>query len=205
MSPRTNKQWESVRAEKRELIKQTALELFANEGFHSTSIEMIAQKAKISKGLLYNYFESKDDLLKEIVYSASNELWDKFDPNHDGILTDEEFIYFIRATLSAIESNPLFWRLYTVLMLKPNVVHLIGEELLQASAKHINVLLEYIKRKAVADVESEMFVFSSILKGAIMQFVAAPEMVPMSYIEKHITNFYIQRYGIDFENISSTN
>ncbi len=203
MSPRTNKQWESLRAEKRELIKQTALELFANEGFHSTSIEMIAQKAKISKGLLYNYFESKEDLLKEIIYSASNELWEKFDPNHDGILTDEEFIYFIRATLYAIEANPLFWRLYTVLMLKPNIVHIIGQELIKASAMHIHVLLEYIKIKAQTDVETEMFVFSSMLKGAILQFVSAPEMVPMAYIEKHITSFYAFRYKIDLQNITS--
>lgn len=200
MAPRTSKQWEKLRAEKRQLIRQTALELFANEGFHYTSIEMIAQKANISKGLLYNYFESKEDLLKDIIYTASNELWDKFDPNHDGILTDEEFIYFIKATLDVIESNPLFWRLYTALLLKPNIYKIIGDEMMQASVQHINVFLDYIKRKAVGDVETELFIFSSIIKGAVVQYVSAPDLIPMNYIKKQLINFYSTRYGIDLQN-----
>ena len=44
-----------------------ALKLFAEKGYHATSISQIAVKAKVSKGLMYNYFSSKEDLLDEII------------------------------------------------------------------------------------------------------------------------------------------
>ncbi|GET27932.1 TetR/AcrR family transcriptional regulator [Prolixibacter sp. SD074] len=64
--PPTPEQYEQMRQEKRRKIIDGALELFASEGYHATSVAKIAEKAYISKGLLYNYFESKDDVLKEI-------------------------------------------------------------------------------------------------------------------------------------------
>ena len=65
MSPRTSKQVSKIRQEKKELIMEVSLELFAENGFHATSISKIAKKAGISKGLAYNYFESKKDILDE--------------------------------------------------------------------------------------------------------------------------------------------
>jgi len=37
----------------------TVLQLFANNGYESTSISKIALTAGISKGLMYNYFRAK--------------------------------------------------------------------------------------------------------------------------------------------------
>ena len=67
MSPRTPKQFEEIREEKKTLIMDVALEHFANEGYHNTTINHIAKHAGISKGLMYNYFESKEELLAEII------------------------------------------------------------------------------------------------------------------------------------------
>ena len=60
MSPRTPQQFEEIREEKMTLIMDIALEHFANEGYHTTTINHIARHAGISKGLMYNYFESKE-------------------------------------------------------------------------------------------------------------------------------------------------
>ena len=46
------------------------MELFAHNGYHSTSISQIAREAGVSKGLLYNYFDSKEALLHDIVMEA---------------------------------------------------------------------------------------------------------------------------------------
>ena len=84
MPPRTEKQFKEIRKDKKKIILDTSLELFAEKGIHSTSISMIAKKAGISKGLLYNYFDSKEELLKEIVFSGMNEIFNLFDPDKDG-------------------------------------------------------------------------------------------------------------------------
>jgi TetR/AcrR family transcriptional regulator, transcriptional repressor for nem operon len=48
----------------RERIIEAAWELFWRQGYHATSIQDIAKTAKLPKGSIYNYFESKEDLLR---------------------------------------------------------------------------------------------------------------------------------------------
>lgn len=52
---------------KRELILQTALQVFANNGYGSTRLDDIAKKAGLSYGLAYYYFNSKETLFHAVV------------------------------------------------------------------------------------------------------------------------------------------
>ena len=74
MAPRTKKQFEIIRENRKKSIIQTAMKLFAENGFESISVSTIAKKSGISKGLMYNYFESKETLLKEIIIAGVNEM-----------------------------------------------------------------------------------------------------------------------------------
>ncbi|NBD26612.1 TetR/AcrR family transcriptional regulator [Paenibacillus glycinis] len=47
-------------------IKESALALFAEHGYESTTVEAIAKLAGVAKGTFFNYFSSKDDLLCEL-------------------------------------------------------------------------------------------------------------------------------------------
>ena len=49
--PRSPEQFNDIRKQKKQLIMDTALELFAENGFHATSISQIAAKAKFRKAL----------------------------------------------------------------------------------------------------------------------------------------------------------
>ncbi|MCF7927363.1 MAG: TetR/AcrR family transcriptional regulator [Candidatus Izimaplasma sp.] len=51
---------------KKERIIFSAIKLFNKNGFHATPTSKIAKKAKVSVGTLFNYFKTKDDLIKEI-------------------------------------------------------------------------------------------------------------------------------------------
>ena len=62
---------------KRESIIQVALQLFASNGFHKTTIPDIAKKLGMSVGNLYNYFSSKDILAQEIIKYTSQVLGEK--------------------------------------------------------------------------------------------------------------------------------
>lgn len=52
--------------EKKQHILEQAMILFATKGYHSTSIQEIAEHAGVSKGGVYIYFSSKNELLVEI-------------------------------------------------------------------------------------------------------------------------------------------
>ena len=81
--------------EKKDLILRTALKVFAQEGYHASSVNKIANKANISKkGLIYNYFESKEDLLRNIMTNIMDRYMDKYPPI--GSIPDDSHIeYFI--------------------------------------------------------------------------------------------------------------
>ena len=48
---------------RRRQITETAIELFGSRGFHVTTIRDIADAAKVSIGLIYQYVKDKDDIL----------------------------------------------------------------------------------------------------------------------------------------------
>ena len=56
-----------ARRDRREDILQASLHLFAEKGFHGTSMRDIAREADITEGLIYHYFESKRDLFRAII------------------------------------------------------------------------------------------------------------------------------------------
>jgi AcrR family transcriptional regulator len=47
----------------RERIEQAAAQLFYRNGIHATGVELIAQRASVSKRTLYQHFPSKNDLV----------------------------------------------------------------------------------------------------------------------------------------------
>jgi AcrR family transcriptional regulator len=50
-------------------ILRAAVRLFAEKGFDATTVQEVVTAAEVTKGALYHYFDSKDDLLYEIYHS----------------------------------------------------------------------------------------------------------------------------------------
>lgn len=162
MSPRTPKQYEEIRDEKRNLIMDVALEHFASDGYHNTTISQIARYAGISKGLMYNYFKSKEELLSEIIKRSAEEISAYFDPNKDGFLTDEEFVLFIRKLFLILRNKLSFWRLFYQFLMQKDVreefmnshlqkgdtVHIAGSVREDSFVKRMtDILSDYFTRK----------------------------------------------------------
>jgi TetR/AcrR family transcriptional regulator, fatty acid metabolism regulator protein len=55
-----------VPEDKRQLILDAAVRVFARKGYHTSRVGDIAEEAGVAHGLLYHYFKSKDELLETI-------------------------------------------------------------------------------------------------------------------------------------------
>lgn len=183
MSPRTSTQFEAIRQEKRKIILDSALELFAENGFHATSISLIAKKASISKGLIYNYFESKNDILEEIIDQGFHEIHDLIDPNHDGVLTETEFISFLDQCFEIVRKNLRYWKLYFSLILQPFVSENFTVKYAKAGEPMFRMMFEYIKSKGSADPEGDLMIISALLEGAFLYAIVAPELFPIDQLK----------------------
>ena len=70
MSPRTKQAFGRLRQERIDQINRVAYRVFSDKGFSATMIEDIAKEAGISKGLIYHYYRSKDELFIKLVGRA---------------------------------------------------------------------------------------------------------------------------------------
>ncbi len=166
MSPRTPEQFEEIRESRRLQIMEVALKLFALEGYGHTSISRLASKACISKGLMYNYFKSKEALLAAIVEHGMSEMMDLFDPNHDGSLEPEEMEGFIRKVFAATRSNLEYWILFISLLLQPNVKELLKDKTIALSMeKSMSMLMQYFENRGFEDPALEMVTFAALIEG----------------------------------------
>ncbi|MBD3219041.1 MAG: TetR family transcriptional regulator [candidate division Zixibacteria bacterium] len=63
-----------TKPDKRRSIIKAAEGLFAKSGFHGTDVDLIAKSAGVSKGSVYNYFDSKEEILMSVIEEGVNEL-----------------------------------------------------------------------------------------------------------------------------------
>jgi len=192
MSPRTPEQFEEIRETKKALILDTALELFANEGFFKTSISDITKKAGISKGLIYNYFESKEDLIRTIVFNGIDNLLKNFDPNSDSILTKEELQYFIEQNFVILQKNVYFWKLYFGIIVQPQVLKLVEKELMRLFIPLYKMLENYFKSQGKKNPAAEARFFGAMIEGVYMNYVMDPKYFPIEDIKQKIIDLYIK-------------
>ena len=188
--PRTPEQYEEIREERRKLIMETALELFATQGYHGTSINNIATKAGISKGLLYNYFSGKEELVIEIMKKGFFDLMVLFDPEHDGNLTKSELKYFVTEVLKLVKKNVRFWRLYFAVLTQPIVNQVAFSEIMEIAMPVLEVLTDYFKRMGYDNPKDEARMFAAMMDGLTLNYVYDPENFPVETVIRRISEIY---------------
>jgi len=67
--------FEKRRQQKKDAILKAALELFAQFGFKKVTINEIADKAQVSPVSIYNYFQNKNNLRREIVKASLDDMF----------------------------------------------------------------------------------------------------------------------------------
>jgi AcrR family transcriptional regulator len=184
--PRTEEQYEKIRFEKREIIKQTALKLFAAKGYATTSISDIAQTAGISKGLMYNYFKSKEEVLQTIWDELMEEFVTMIDPNHDGEITPEESENFIDKIFEMLINRREEVKLYFQFSFQPDVINVLQHEyILKILEQQRFVINNFAEKLPIADKQHAYFSVLVFLKGL---------SVVVTYTESIYTSEFLMSY-----------
>ena len=70
---------EREKEERRQSILRAAREVFFENGFHQATVEAVAERAEVSKGTVYLYFESKETILAHLLLEGLRELVDELE------------------------------------------------------------------------------------------------------------------------------
>ena len=112
-----------------EKILTAALELFAQRGFHPTSVSDIAKQAGVSKGLLYNYFESKDEVLVTIITQASEQMFAIAETLLSQGSYEERLKLFLESYMNSLELNEDYLAFQLSLLFQPGLKVHVQEKL----------------------------------------------------------------------------
>lgn len=100
-------------AERRALIARTATELFAERGYRGTSIDEIARRSGVTPPVVYDHFDSKQALYRDLLeghFGDLREVWQEHFASAEGPL-QERVAGSFDAWFAYIEAHPFAGRL----------------------------------------------------------------------------------------------
>src|ERR1017187_1623589 len=175
MCPRTKEQFELIRENKKEQILNAAIECFGARGYYSVTISQLAKFAGISKGLLYNYFASKEDLLKQIFHRIMQEFIGYLDPDKDGIIEKHELLEYFDKIIEFLQNNIPLGKMYISIFSQPSVLEILSEEIVAASRQPLSMISRYFESQGYEDPELEVAFLSTLFTGMMSEFLMDPE------------------------------
>ncbi|WP_413378769.1 TetR/AcrR family transcriptional regulator [Alkalihalobacillus sp. 1P02AB] len=155
---------------KKKLIMEKALELFAEKGFDSTSVQQITDYCGISKGAFYLSFKSKDELIIAIIEHFTKEILFDIDQSVKQQTNNDQVIYdFYITTLKSLNKHADFTK---ILAKEPS--HAFNQELIVILERFDRVLKEIISTVLVrayrAQIEHSKFDLIYCVNGFISMY-----------------------------------
>jgi AcrR family transcriptional regulator len=194
MSPRSKKLSEQMKSESRKAILNASLELFAKKGFSATTTDEIARKAKVSKGLIFSHFSSKENLLISIMDNTIEHWFANFDDNDNDRSPKENFKSYIDKWLNLICTEPYVVRLGLQINLDDvyrKVITKKGKEYLELFLGRMKKLLKQLGSKH-PDLDCYLLMF--FFDGVTANYTVAPELFPIEAIKNHFIDIMFSKW-----------
>ena len=189
MSPRSQEKIEEIRSQSTTRILKAAFELMAKNGYESTSISQIAEKAGVSKGLIYNYFSSKEDLLKALIYNALNE----GDQLMKELAVDqprETLRNVFKWYFTELRERGEQWRLITELTLKIDKFDFVQEIVQKKFGEYVEFFTMLLGEIGIENAQEEARIINGLFDGIGIQYLVIGKDYPLDKMENYLINKY---------------
>jgi AcrR family transcriptional regulator len=189
--PRTKEQFEEIRQKSSENIEKIALELFAVKGYHATSISQIAEKAGISKGLLYNYYKSKEHLLDSVIIKVYDEIM-RIVQMSENLPAEKQIEQMIIQTIDHLEKNITFWRLYLFLIHQSDIQLKLKGTWEKMRDDYMNYFTKLFEEIGSRNPAMEAMMLGTLFDGIGLNYVTAPDGYPLEEMRNYLIEIFIK-------------
>lgn len=201
MSPRTKAQFEEMRKQSKAAILQAAAKMFAKNGYNHTTVDMIAHEAEVSKGLVYNHFTSKQELLGAIVnegFSHMSALMDSLRqiPNP----CDRILVYLNGYKSIRKAKGEDFTRLMLAIVVEPEFPQEIVNNYKQHLELGYKVFAEFFRECGFTQPKEESRLFHALLGGMRIQFYMFKDNYPL----EDVVDLLIKKYKKEFDELNAS-
>ena len=190
MTPRTQEQFQSIRESRKYQIMNAAMEVFARDGYHTASISRIAKEAKVSKGLLYNYFSSKEELLKAVLVHGIEVFKESFGQINTEQTEADGLKTFIKGGMSLMREDSHSFRLYFTVMFQPAAYEIIKEKYPQIIGDLIESIAHYFAMKGDPHPLEKAILLGALMDGFGLYYLMDPAQYDLDLYEKLIFDLF---------------
>jgi AcrR family transcriptional regulator len=174
----------------RQQIVDAALQLFAQRGYASTPVSMIAERANVSHGLMYNFFISKEDLLREIINQGFNDIRTSVQVYDDKSIAPQQAIEIhVTKTFEIIRQRTEFWRLLHTIRLQEKAAKPMKTIFREIIEFITDIFTNIFKTLGYKQPNLEALLFLSQIDGVVLLYLQ-DNTTPLDKLGKQI----IQRY-----------
>ncbi|WP_018758329.1 TetR/AcrR family transcriptional regulator [Paenibacillus terrigena] len=191
--PRTPEENERIRQAAKEKIHHAAMALFVKKGYHATSIDDVARLAQISKGLLYNYYKGKEELLAAMVLIRIEEVKEVMEDAAALLTPGDQLRHIVEGAINNVYRRPEVYRFYLNLQTQPEDDHILATYsamLNDESRKQFEVQCRIFKQQGVKEPRMKSLQFSAALQGAMLMMTTYPGDFPVEEIKEQIIREY---------------
>lgn len=142
---KTEQRGRTMRQHSSDAILTAALHVFGETSFAESTTAAVAERAGVSKGLVFNYFPSKDALLQALVEKMLAEALDFWDAQPWQGSAREQLAGWIDTAIAQVLRRPGFYRLYFSLAVQPG-----GSAAVEKALKSLQPRLEQYLARAEA-------------------------------------------------------
>ena len=189
--PRTAEQFKEIRTDRKKAILDAALHVFSEQGYHNASIIEVSKEAGISKGLIYNYFDSKEELLDILLGSFLDDEMLAVKKVLKKPLTGFTMIEFIKLNTQILKAKLKQWKLYFSLVTQPEVIKILQDRFSEENIFITQKIMEFFKQKGDKNSEMTFTLFSTTIVGLKMSYIMDSENYPIEKIEELIIKQFI--------------
>lgn len=169
---------------------RAALELFALNGYHGTSVDAIVRRAGVSKGLVYNYFRGKEELLEKVIFEMIGELSEEFGRIVGGGDARTALRRAIDLSVRMVKNDPGYWRLYWSIIMDPGLPEGIRKQVMIRYRSFVVRFEDLLRGVGVADPRSEALVLLPTLDALGMVYLLDPEEYPLERVKEYLIGKY---------------
>ena len=142
------------------------------------------------RDLVYNYFITKEELNRQIVYMGVDEMMDILDPNKNAVLNQAEIQYFVEKMFERLQNHTKCWKLYFNVLWQPAICQLVKEKIDTPAQPVTTMAVNYSRSMGFDDPQMETFLFGVILDGMGCHFIINPEHHPLEAMKEKLLERY---------------
>ena len=178
--PRTPQQNRRLRDDSERRLRDAAQVVFTRLGVERATVRDIAEQAGVAQGLLYNYFASKDDLVRAVFREGARDVAAAFGAASAEGAAGARLERLIRRSFEIVRERREFWQLSYMLRHQPGTSEILGADLgewTDAVREQLEGLLREIGHRDASALARVLF---AAIDGVAQHYALDPERYPLA-------------------------